>query len=198
MKKALFFIFASFLLVKNGYSEIVSVEVESPKLLWDPDAKKHCPGVCKAEGMSWNKNWKKTGLLEKNKSTCGCSAEIIKVKAKASLKPKKRCPILCQNQSPSMKWSGKSGLKWCGCYKPITTASNMPESQNGAPVPPEPQPIVPAPEASLSNLEAGPIWNNDDANGKCPKVCTDKNMTWTGDWWTTVRGEMSVCTCKKV
>lgn len=49
----------------------------------------------------------------------------------------------------------------------------------------------------LTTLEAGPIWNNEDANTKCPATCHEKGFaSWTGMWWTTVWGQMSVCTCK--
>ncbi len=40
------------------------------------------------------------------------------------------------------------------------------------------------------NMDAGPIWNNDDAKAKCPAAC---KVTWNGQWWTTVQGVMSVC-----
>lgn len=43
------------------------------------------------------------------------------------------------------------------------------------------------------NLEAGPIWNNDDAKRKCPEACG--GYTWNGQWRTTVNGAMSVCGC---
>ena len=40
-------------------------------------------------------------------------------------------------------------------------------------------------------VNAGPIWNNDDANGKCPRVCS--GLQWDGQWNTTQWGVMSVC-----
>lgn len=42
-------------------------------------------------------------------------------------------------------------------------------------------------------LEAGPIWNQADADEKCPIVGFSVGGTWNGQWWTTVQGEMSVC-----
>lgn len=41
--------------------------------------------------------------------------------------------------------------------------------------------------------DAGPIWNNMDAERKCPKVCGSDR--WDGNWKTTVQGQMSVCAC---
>ena len=44
-------------------------------------------------------------------------------------------------------------------------------------------------------VEAGPIWNQNDASKKCPTICAKANGKWTGHWWTTVQGKMSVCQC---
>ena len=42
------------------------------------------------------------------------------------------------------------------------------------------------------NIPAGPIWNNDDAKEKAPKVAAAHQGTWTGQWNTVVESEMSV------
>ena len=41
--------------------------------------------------------------------------------------------------------------------------------------------------------EAGPLWSQDDARGKCPRVCAP--LPWSGQWWTTRPNQMSVCEC---
>ena len=40
---------------------------------------------------------------------------------------------------------------------------------------------------------AGPIWNQGDADVKCPALAVTNKAVWTGQWWTTVPGSMSVC-----
>jgi rubredoxin len=45
----------------------------------------------------------------------------------------------------------------------------------------------------VRDVEAGPIWNQMDADRKCPKVARDVGGTWTGQWHTTQPGRMSVC-----
>ena len=50
---------------------------------------------------------------------------------------------------------------------------------------------------ATETLEAGPIWNQQDAEKKCPGVC-EKHGGWTGHWWTTEWSKMSVCQCKGV
>lgn len=43
------------------------------------------------------------------------------------------------------------------------------------------------------DVEAGPIWSQDEAPAKCARVVA--SATWTGHWKTTVPGKMSVCNC---
>ncbi len=43
------------------------------------------------------------------------------------------------------------------------------------------------------SVEAGPIWNQADAQRKCPQVAKANGGTWNGQWRTTVPGKMSVC-----
>ena len=46
-------------------------------------------------------------------------------------------------------------------------------------------------------IEAGPIWNQSHAEARCPIIAAeqskDGSSKWTGQWWTTVWGSMSVC-----
>ena len=46
-------------------------------------------------------------------------------------------------------------------------------------------------------VDAGPIWNQFDADRKCPQVARDVGGRWTGQWKTTRPGQMSVCEVKK-
>lgn len=63
---------------------------------------------------------------------------------------------------------------------------------------PKPAPVpAPALVADKITVEAGPIWNHADANTKCYKVCEKAGRSWTGGWWTTKPGVMSVCECQK-
>jgi hypothetical protein len=47
--------------------------------------------------------------------------------------------------------------------------------------------------ADTKDVEAGPIWNQSDAEVKCPATCSPGNVKWNGQWKTTVPGSMSVC-----
>lgn len=47
--------------------------------------------------------------------------------------------------------------------------------------------------AVAGDVSAGPIWNDWDAQAKCPRVC--ERGVWTGRWRTVVPGMESVCSC---
>lgn len=49
------------------------------------------------------------------------------------------------------------------------------------------------PAAAARDFNAGPIWNQDDAQLKCPIVAAAVAGTWNGQWVTTEQGRMSVC-----
>ncbi len=91
-----------------------------------------------------------------------------------------KCPAVC---APPASWSGgwwttvPNRMSVCECLVPVAY-----------------QPPPPPPPPQIITKEAGPIWNNGDANGKCPAVCAP-NMRWTGQWRTTVPNRMSVCEC---
>ena len=47
-----------------------------------------------------------------------------------------------------------------------------------------------------TDIEAGPIWSNEFAANTCPGVCEGGGLDRTGNWATTVPGEVSVCSCE--
>ena len=55
-----------------------------------------------------------------------------------------------------------------------------------------------AANAFATDIQAGPIWDNSDAQLKCPVTCETVGGNWNGNWTTTVWNEMSVCGCEDV
>jgi hypothetical protein len=47
------------------------------------------------------------------------------------------------------------------------------------------------------SVEVGPIWNQMDADRKCPEAARKAGGTWTGQWRTTRPGQMSECDIKR-
>lgn len=89
-------------------------------------------------------------------------------------------------------------LHYRGGYAPVDATPAVAE-ETAEPAPEAAPP--PAPEENAEKAterdkivkEAGPIWSNDDAQGKCPVTCGE--LDWEGVWWTTEFGRMSVCEC---
>jgi len=50
----------------------------------------------------------------------------------------------------------------------------------------------------IVDISAGPIWNNADAQQKCPSVCVNSGANWTGQWNTVAWGQNSVCECSMI
>jgi Mannan-binding protein len=51
--------------------------------------------------------------------------------------------------------------------------------------------------ASAKDIKAGPIWNNEDAQVKCPVAAAAVGGEWNGQWRTTIWGKESVCSIDK-
>lgn len=67
----------------------------------------------------------------------------------------------------------------------ITGAATNQAVERSAPPPPTPQ--------STRLVNVGPIWNQPDAQVKCPVVAYSVDGRWTGGWKTVRNGEMLVC-----
>lgn len=54
---------------------------------------------------------------------------------------------------------------------------------------------LPAVSKTPTDVNAGPIFSNQQAQQTCPGVCQKVNASWNGQWKTTVPNQMSVCGC---
>jgi FtsP/CotA-like multicopper oxidase with cupredoxin domain len=57
------------------------------------------------------------------------------------------------------------------------------------------QDTIALPVGGCNDVNAGPLLNQQEAEAKCPGVCTAKQQVWDGQWTTTQPGVMSVCGC---
>lgn len=76
---------------------------------------------------------------------------------------------------------------------PAPPAPPRPRVQPAPTYAPPPQSYNPPPAARTRNVNAGPIWNQRDAELKCPVVGFAVGGRWTGAWRTVREGQMSVC-----
>lgn len=51
-------------------------------------------------------------------------------------------------------------------------------------------------ETYTTDVQAGPIWNQSDAEQKCPAVCGNVRGEWSGQWTTIISGQASICECR--
>lgn len=84
--------------------------------------------------------------------------------------------------------------------RPQNTSYPAPNQRIPVPTPTQRAPNNPYPPQNTSqsgartrNVNAGPIWDQRDAELKCPVAAHAVNGRWTGGWRTTVTGKMSVC-----
>lgn len=54
--------------------------------------------------------------------------------------------------------------------------------------------ILAMPVAYAADIETGPIGNNEEARDKCPVVCTEQGMQWSGSWQP-VEPDRAKCSC---
>jgi ribosome modulation factor len=88
------------------------------------------------------------------------------------------------------KAAAEAGAKWTGHWS-NTTAGRM--SVCEVVDLPKEAPKFSSPRGEARDVEAGPIWNQADAEMKCPAVAAAARGRWNGQWRTTEQGRMSVC-----
>ncbi len=144
--------------------------------IWDnEDAQGKCPQVCEKNDGTWDGGWWTT--VWGKMSVCECSTCCGNLEAGPIWNQEdaaKKCPATC----------GKAGGVWNGQWW-TTVEGKMSVCQccgNCC-------------KHETKAIEAGPIWDNNDAQRKCPATCDKAGGKWDGGWWTTVQGKMSVCQC---
>ncbi len=165
-----------------GFSGVAAAETVEAGPIWNNgDANNKCPAVCGKRNEHWNGVWRTT--IPNKMSVCNCEPikpppppQANRVNKEAGPiwnndDAKNKCPRLCA--APS-KWDGQ----WW-----TTVPNKMSVCQ------------CETPASKTCDKDAGPIWNNGDANGKCAKVCAAP-LKWNGQWRTTVPNKMSTCTCE--
>ena len=139
------------------------------------DANKRCPAVCTQAGyQSWNGQWTNTPPSGAG-PVCGCVVKSKDAKTSPLANQKdaeNRCPSVCK---------GVDGI-WNGQW------TNTPPSGGG--------PVCGCYQMKAADVKTSSIANQQDAEKRCPSVCTNAKATWNGQWTNTPpSGEGPVCGC---
>ena len=177
--------------------KVKSIEVGP---IWNQaDAEKKCPKAARKAGGTWNGQWRTTRPGQM--SECDIKLESqsgFNVKTGGSHKGKsvEVGPIWNQfdAQRKCPEAAKKAGGTWTGEWR-TTRPGQMSECD------------IKMGQASWNkpsggghhgkSVEVGPIWNQMDAERKCPEAARKAGGTWTGEWRTTRPGQMSECDIKR-
>ncbi len=161
---------------QSPVKETRSVETE---FIWtQSEAETKCPRVAAEAGGQWTGDWRM--------SVPG-KTSICQVSLTPQLAPRTRNievgPIWSQSEAEAKcpRAAADARGQWTGQWK-TTVPGQMSVCE-----------IADRPAPKPQNVEAGPIWSQADAALKCPVAAAAVRGTWTGQWFTTVQGQMSVC-----
>lgn len=158
-------------------SETRSIETG---FLWSySDAEKQCPRVAAEAGGTWNGQWR----MSVPGKTSICEVTDFRTLPKRDINAG---PIWNQAdaQTKCPRVAADARGRWTGQWR-TTQAGRMSVCE-----------VELAPQAAAvkgRDVEAGPIWNQADAQIKCPVAAYAVRGTWTGQWRTVAQGQMSVC-----
>lgn len=98
----------------------------------------------------------------------------------------RKCPVVAQNAKGTwtQRWNKTGPGNESVCEVRFSNLS--------------PEPTIPAPTQTPNNtrtrnVAAGPIWDDKQAESKCPVIAANNKAKWTGNWTKTGPGNTSVC-----
>lgn len=153
-----------------------TTNVEVPFLWSQSEAEDVCPKTAADAHGRWTGHWR----IEIPGKTSICEVADIHPPASRDIPVG---PIWNQADAETKceRMATQIGGKWTGKWK-----TSVPGEMSVCN-------ITDKPSARIRNVNAGPIWNQADAELKCPVVAYAVHGTWTGQWVTTEQGQMSVC-----
>jgi rubredoxin len=163
----------------SGAAQVSTVDVEAGPISSQADAQTKCPQVAHTNGGVWTGQWH---------TTVPGTMSVCEIRVPSNNRPVENVeagPIWNQTdaQSKCPQVAATNGGVWTGQWS-TTVPGSMSVCQVRFHA--KRQPVV-------KDIQAGPIWNQTDAQTKCPQVAQVYGGTWTGKWHTTVPGTMSVC-----
>jgi len=165
------------------------VHVKAGRIWSQEHAKKRCSKVAARNNGQWTGKWSS----KDNQSTCQIkmAANATPVPAKKrnireisagtiwdQAQAKRRCPKIAKQAHG--KWTGQ-WRKTGNNNEAVCEIKLQPLARTQAPVKPAPAP-TPATSHNSREVNAGPIWDQAQANRKCPLIASQAKGNWTGKW----------------
>lgn len=169
--------------------------------IWSAEhANERCPEIAKQNNGTWTSKWSTKG----NVSSCQIKVLIkpavkpVPPRAVKQSKPKKsrnvrevsagkiwdqaqanrKCPRIAEqtNGQWTSKWRKTNSNNEAVCeirFEPLAHAKKPPAVMT---------PTAPAPSGNTREVPAGPIWDQAQANKKCPLIAAQSGSRWTNKW----------------
>ncbi|MFL5355715.1 mannan-binding protein [Archangium sp.] len=152
-----------------------SCDAKTSPIANQQDADKRCPSICTQAGYDkWNGQWTNTPPSGAG-PVCGCVVKPSDSKTTPIANQSdadKRCPSVCK--AANGLWNGQ----W----------TNTPPSRVG--------PVCGCYQMKAADVKTTPLSNQQDADKRCPSVCSGAKATWNGQWTNTPpSGAGPVCGC---
>jgi ribosome modulation factor len=161
--------------------------IETSFLWTQSEAEQKCPQVASEAGGRWTGDWR---IAVPGRTSYCVVTDIAPERAArpARVRDVDAGPIWNQagadDKCPRVAAAAQG--RWTGQWRTVS-----PGGSSVCEVAETPRPD-PRPDGARF-IEAGPIWNQADAEEKCPVVAAAVRGRWAGQWVTTVQGEMSTC-----
>lgn len=163
------------------------------RFIWtQSEAEERCPRVAAEAHGRWTGQWR----ISVPGQTSFCEVTDIVDPSHGALGPPPGPPSVVQDVEAGPIWNqadaedkcprvaAAANGRWTGQWRTLSTGGTS-VCQVARPQPPS--------ASDARRVEAGPIWNQDDAGKKCPVAAAAVHGRWTGQWVTTEQGRMSVC-----
>lgn len=162
--------------------------------IWDgAHAERKCPVVAGNAGGSWTQRWTKTG--PGNESVCEVRFNNVIIEAPVQAPAQTAANTRTRNVAAGPIWddaqagtkcpviAANSNAKWTGNWTK-TGPGNTSVCEISVVVPTStPQaPASPSYSSTAREVAAGGIWDQAQANSKCPVIAANNKAKWTGRW----------------
>jgi hypothetical protein len=166
--------------------------------IWNQqDAQQKCTAAAQQAGGTWTGQWRTTRPGQMSECDIRTDHDRERIKSVEvgpiwnQMDANQKCPAAAQREGG--QWTGQwrtirpGMMSVCdvsthrGMDIRIGGGSSISGTYNGG--------GSPADWHGKRSIGVGPIWNQIDAQRKCPEAARKENGTWTGDWRTTGRGQ---------